>query len=333
MRNRELWWMSLFFLLVSALGVGAVFSVSVKGGWLCLLAVVLLGAGFAVFTGGRYRQLRRLSAYLAEVYSGGQPMDIRDSREGELSVLKDDLYKITCVLSQQARLLKKDKQELAQSLENISHQLKTPLTSLYVMTDLMAADDLPAEKRREFLTRTTEQLDRIQWLVTSLLKMSRIDANAVLFKKEPMNINHLIEKAASPLLIPMEVQEIDFQVDCPDEVLWRGDLDWTSEALGNVLKNCVEHTPYGGRIVVECCESPLHIQLTVTDSGCGIPQKDLPHLFERFYKGENSAPDSVGIGLAMAKMILQNQNADVFASNSQGAGACFTIKLYKQLIV
>lgn len=332
LKNREI---KLFFggyFVLSALTAGFCFYFSAPAGWACLALALILGEGFWLVTWWRYQQIRRLSSYLASVYSGGEALDIRDNREGELSILKNDIYKITRVLTRQAELLHQDKDYLAEALGNISHQLKTPLTSLYVMTDLLKAPGLPQEKRQEFLTRTTDQLDRIQWLVASLLKLSRIDAAVVTFKKEPVMITELLNRAVAPFEIPMEAKEIQLTKTGDAALCWTGDMSWTAEAVGNIIKNCVEHTPQGGSIWVDCVENPLHTEISITDNGPGIPPRDLPFLFQRFYKGENAGADSVGIGLAMAKTILQSQNADVFAENLPQGGAKFTIKLYKQVV-
>ena len=181
LRGREGKLATVHFAALSAAGTALCFAVAPAAGWICLSLCALLGAIFAAFTRRRYREIRRLSQYLASVYSGGKPLDIRDNREGELSILKNDLYKITCVLTRQAEQLHRDKDYLAEAMQNISHQLKTPLTSLFVMTELLRSPDLPADRREEFWQSTGQSLERIQWLVGTLLKFSRLDAEAVAF--------------------------------------------------------------------------------------------------------------------------------------------------------
>ena len=333
-RNREIFLLAVAWLLVSTAGaaLALVLAQSLTAAGLVLAVAVSLGAVYGVFTWWRYREIRRLSAYLSRVYSGGKPLDIRNNREGELSVLKNDLYKLTCVLTNQAEELYADRDYLAQALSNISHQLKTPLTSLFVMTDLLQNEALPPEKRREFVAGCNLQLERIQWLVTSLLTLSRIDARVIVFKQEPVPLDKLLHQAAQPLAAVLDAGERTLDINCPPELTWMGDYNWTLEALSNVIKNAAEHTPPGGRILVQAAENPLHIEITVTDSGPGIAQADLPHLFQRFYKGQNAHPGSVGIGLALAKTILQSQNGDILAENAPEGGARFIIKLYKQVV-
>lgn len=331
-RNKEIGLLVAAWSVIGGMGAVFCFSQSVIAGVAALSMVGLLGACYGWFTWWRYREIRRLCVYLSRVYSGGKPMDIRDNREGELSALKNDLYKITCVLDNQAEQLYADKDYLAQALSNISHQLKTPLTGLFVMNDLLQDDSLPPEKRRQFLASCNEQLERIQWLVSSLLTLSRIDAEVIVFKKEELWLAPLLRRAAEPLTLAVEQADITLEIHCPEGLRWQGDSNWTLEAISNIIKNAVEHTPSGGRIVICAAENPLHTEITITDSGSGISEADLPFLFQRFYKGRDAASGSVGIGLALAKTIFQSQNGDVFAANVPDGGAQFTIKLYKQIV-
>ena len=192
--------------------------------------------------------------------------------------------------------------------------------------------ELPPEKRREFLASSGEQLERIEWLVASLLTLSRIDADVITFKKEAVSISQLLAKAAEPLAAPMEAENIVLRNTCPPDIHWQGDGGWTAEALTNVLKNAVEYSPAGGTITVCVAENPLHTEIVVTDEGPGFAEEDLPFLFQRFYKGQKAQSGSVGIGLALAKTILQSQNGDIFACNAPEGGARFIIKLYKQTV-
>lgn len=332
MRNREIGFLTAAWLAASACCIGLGLACSMVAALAAGGTALVMGVIYAGFTAWRYREMRHLSVYLSRVYSGGKPLDIRDNREGELSMLKNDLYKITCVLERQAEQLYADKDYLAQSLANISHQLKTPLTGLFVMNDLLRDEKLPLAKRREFLNSSSEQLERIEWLVTSLLTLSRIDADVITFKRETISIDQLLAKAAEPLAVPMEAENIALSVDCPQDIQWQGDFSWTAEAVTNVLKNAAEHSPAGSTITVRVAENPLHTEIIVTDEGIGIAEEDLPFLFQRFYKGKQAQPGSVGIGLALAKTILQSQNGDIFASNAPEGGARFIIKLYKQTV-
>lgn len=236
------------------------------------------------------------------------------------------------MLKEQSALLKQDKIKLTNAISDISHQLKTPLTSMMVMTDLLNDDKLPVTKRTEFTHNIQIQLERIEWLVSSLLKLSKIDAETVKFKKEAVTVKQLIQKALEPLLIPMDIKEQTLSVKGSDEVTFIGDLNWTAEAVLNILKNCVEHTPEGGMLSISFSENALFTEIVISDNGKGIHKEDLPYIFQRFYKGRNAGADSIGIGLAMAQSIVRSQNGDIEVKSEENLGTSFIIKFYKQII-
>lgn len=293
---------------------------------ICFFCLFLM---FTLFTKQRYHSIEKLSHYLQNVYYGLETMDIRDHKEGELSVLKSDLYKITSILKQQSASLQKDKTFLADALGNISHQLKTPLTGMLVMSELLQQEDLPKAKRMEFIAQIQTQLRRIEWLVTSLLKISKIDAQAIEFHRSPVSLKQMLEKAIAPISIPMELKEQSCSLECQEHLLVLADENWCVEAFVNILKNCMEHTPHGGKLTIQCEDNPLHTSIKIRDSGCGIDHEDLPYIFERFYKGKNASSDSAGIGLSLSKMILLEQNASIEAESEAGKGSCFIIRFHK----
>src|SRR5688572_5996445 len=194
-------------------------------------------------------QLAGLSAYLRQIDAGDYALDVRDNGEGSFSLLKNDVYKVTVRLREQAELLQKDKTALSNLIADISHQIKTPLTSLGVLVDLLA-EDPPEEDRRAFVERLRAQLWRIQWLVAALLKLARLDAGTAAFKSEPVDVGRLIERALEPLEIPLEIKKQRLEVHGDAGTRFIGDLNWSAEALTNVIKNCVEHTPEGGKIEI-----------------------------------------------------------------------------------
>jgi signal transduction histidine kinase len=193
------------------------------------------------------------------------------------------------------------------------------------MADLLENDALPQEKRREFIENLRSGLARMEWLVLTLLKLARLDADAVTLKQEKIALTDLINRALLPLLIPVEVKDLTVAVN-GENIITACDIDWTAEALGNILKNAVENTPQGGKITVTYGENPLYTFITVRDEGPGIDRNDLPHLFKRFYRGKKVNPDSVGIGLALSMAVMRGQNGDIEAEN--GKGAVFTLKFY-----
>ncbi|WFR58715.1 HAMP domain-containing sensor histidine kinase [Anaerocolumna sp. AGMB13025] len=331
-RNKEIKILYLGAILIGIISVVSVSLLNITAGLITFGSFTAFTVLFICLTRKRYQDIKRLTEYLASIYSGQKQMDIRDNKEGELSILKNDIYKVTLTLYEQSELLKKDKIYLSETLSNISHQLKTPLTSMFVMTDLLGSAELPQDKKEEFLGKITNQLKRIEWLVTSLLKLSKIDAQTVMFKREQIPLRRLLEKAVEPLLIPVELKEQDLVINGTEDITVTVDVNWTAEALLNIVKNCMEHTPQGGSITITCQQNPLYTEITVADNGEGIDKEDMPHIFERFYKGKNAGPDSIGIGLAMSKTILNSQNGTVSAKAGKEAGTKFFIRLYRQVV-
>ncbi|AUS97026.1 two-component sensor histidine kinase [Clostridium thermosuccinogenes] len=330
-RNGEIRILLVSVSIISAILIAGGFVAGVITGFFVLLSVFLLCLVFFLFTAWRYRHIAKLSQYLRRISAGEYSLDIRDNREGELSILKSEIYKVTLMLSQYNEQLKKEKLLLSSQMADISHQLKTPLTSMMVMADLLRDEKLPEEKRREFTSHIHAQLERIEWLVSSLLKMSKLDAGVLEMNPREISARTLIEKALSPLLISMEIKDISYSITGEDRVI-KCDLQWTAEALINILKNCIEHTPEGGRIDISIQDNPLYSEIKIADNGPGISKEDLPHIFTRFYRGKNASPDSVGIGLAMSLSIIRNQQGDITVESKPGQGSTFFIRLYKSVI-
>ena len=278
----------------------------------------------------RYRKLQKLSSDLDKLLISGTPLPIREYNEGELSILANHIQKLTLRLTESAEAIKADKIYLADSLADISHQLRTPLTAMNLTTTMLRDPELSIEKRMELTGELRSLLTRTEWLVETLLKLSKLDAGTVKLAKDKVTIKNLLARASKPIEIPMDLRNQKLIINCTEET-FSGDLVWTAEALGNILKNCMEHTPEGGIITVTAQETALYTQIEVEDTGSGFDPKDIPHLFERFYKGSNASETSYGIGLALARTVITAQNGTVQASNGN-TGAKFVIKFYKQVI-
>lgn len=288
---------------------------------------------FAVFSvilfAQRNRKIKNLTESIDRVLHGNRSFKINDNNEGEFSILENEIQKMVVALKSQADELEKEKLYLSDSIADISHQLRTPLTSINLVITLFQSPDLTSERRAELLAQLTRLTRKIDRLVTVLLKISKIDAGTVKFEQKQVSIAQIIEKAAEPLAVLLDVRGQTLITKIEDEA-YIGDFAWTVEAIGNILKNCSEHTPSGGTITVSADETPVFTQITITDSGNGFDKEDLPHLFERFYKGKNSSSESFGIGLALAKGIIIGQNGTIKADNCFEGGARFTIKFYKK---
>lgn len=251
------------------------------------------------------------------------------NQEGQIGLLKTELLKMTTILKEKVELLNNEKVFLNNTISDISHQLKTPMTSLIILNDLMY-EDLPTETKIEFLDKIKSQLTRMEWLIKSMLKLSKVEAKVIDFKNEKVNINELIRKSVQPSLIPIELKNIDLTIFGNEEAYYNGDINWSTEALVNVIKNCVEHTPVNGTIKINFEQNPLYSEIVIKDSGEGIDKKDLPNVFKRFYKGKSSSKeDSVGIGLAMAKSIIESQHGDIYVKSEKNKGAEFHIIFHK----
>ena len=297
--------------------------------WL-ILTVLLLAA---LFLGQRRyyrRQLRKLNLDLDRLLQQGIPLPIDRYREGELSILANQMEKITLRLSENAQRVLREKEYLADSLADISHQLRTPMTAMNLAVTMLRSPELEHQRRMELTGELRTQLTRMDWLVETLLKLSKLDAGTITLAREPVPVRELIDQAAGPLAISMDVRDQQLRITCGEE-RFLGDLSWTAEALGNILKNCMEHTPEGGSICISAEETPIFTQIRIEDTGEGFPPEDIPHLFERFYQGRNAGEGSYGIGLALARAVITAQNGTIQAGNCE-TGACFLIKFYKQVV-
>ncbi len=278
----------------------------------------------------RNRKLQKLSEDLDRLLHDGTPLPISEYREGELSILANQLQKVTLRLLESAEQSQRDKAQLADSLANISHQLRTPLTAMNLTAAMLSDPNLTPQRRRELTSELKTLLSRTDDLVETLLKLSKRDARTVTMARESGAVRDVICRAVQPMEVPMELREQQLNVSCGEETL-TGDLVWTAEALGNLLKNCMEHTPSGGTISVTTEETALYTAITVEDTGPGFDPGDIPHLFERFYKGSNAAEGSYGIGLALARTIITAQNGTIQAMNGSN-GARFEVRFYKTVI-
>lgn len=330
MRNKEYKIMLAVMVAVSSVSSIVVFLINTVCGIICtLLSAVLIGV-FVFYTEKRYKQISQLNNYLALVCSGDYSLDIDSNAEGELSILKNYLYKVVVMLQSSNEALKNDKVYLADSLADISHQLKTPLTSMMVMTDLIK-DEQNSDKRLEFVGIIESQLDKMRWLVSTLLKLSKLDAGTADFHKTELKIADVIEESLKPFLLSLELKNIkvDKQIE---NYTFVGDKKWSTEAIQNIIKNCIEHTQGGGTLRIRAADSNVYSELVIKDDGCGIAPEDLPHIFERFYHGKNSSDDSVGIGLALSKEILSKEKATLDAKSEVGSGTEFNIRFYKTIV-
>lgn len=294
---------------------------------ICFILIVSLILSLLYF-GKIYKDIKDMTDYVYNS-SEGRNFEMKNrNQEGQIGLLKTELIKMTNILKEKVELLNNEKIFLNEVISDISHQLKTPMTSLIILNDLMY-EDLPKETKIEFLDKIKSQLNRMEWLIKSMLKLSKVEAKVIDFEKKEVKVSELIKKSISPSLISMEIKNIELTVNGDENISYIGDINWSCEAFVNIIKNCVEHTDINGKINISYEENPLYCEVVIKDSGEGIDKKDLPHIFKRFYKGKSSKDDSVGIGLAMAKSIIESQNGDIYVKSEKNKGSEFHIIFHK----
>lgn len=254
----------------------------------------------------------------------GKDVDPRDNREGVMSILKNDIYTLINIQKEQKDYAQTERDQLSEYLANISHQLKTPITSMMLMANLL--EDAPDAQREEFIFNIKKELTHMEWLVSSLLKMARLDSGVVQFKAVEVSVVELVKSAMEPLEVLLDIK--NQSIDVRNDMTISCDKRWTVEAFTNLLKNASESSKYDGKISVTCGENPIYSWIAITDAGEGIPRNKLQSLFKRF---ENSQGESgYGIGLPLALAIVRGQNGDIEVSpGGQGVGATFTVKFFK----
>jgi signal transduction histidine kinase len=289
------------------------------------------------------REIEELSANVRKLIDG-QNIDIRDNKEGALSKLCNDIHTLVIRRNEEVEALSRERDVLKNTLADISHQIKTPLTSIGIMADLLETSMsqsptglAPPEKQAEFAANIRKSLDRMEWLVSALLKMAKLDAGAIDFKREDISARELIALALEPLQILLDIRNQRVlesggaQKDCParEDVKLYCDCRWTAEALTNVIKNALEHSPEGGELIIDSGVNPICAYISVTDSGSGLSRAEIAGLFKRF---QGSRSDTgYGIGLPIALAIMRGQSGDIEVDGGAGgAGATFTLKFYRE---
>ena len=278
----------------------------------------------------RDKKINQITQYINEIKNRKYELDINENSEDELSNLKNELYKITVMLKEESEISKKDKENLKMSVEDISHQLKTPLTSITIMLDnLKDNPNMDENTKQKFIFEISKQIDWINWLVISMLKLSKLDANVVQFYEEKINLKKFINEIVKNLEIPIEIKNQQIVIEGNEKASFIGDYKWQQEAVTNIIKNCIEHNKDNGKIYIRYEENTLFTKITIKDEGEGISKEDLKHIFERFYKGQNSSENSVGIGLALAKNIIEKNKGMISCKSELDKGTEFVIKYMK----
>lgn len=316
--------------------------ISLTGFVICLFfsipaAFVLLTVSVALlviqlrFVSKRQQRLSELCDEIDKILRGAEHVAFDMFREGELSFLSSEVHKMTVRLREQNSALQQDRQFMKEALEDMSHQLRTPLTTMTLILGMLRDPGLSRPERTGYMHEMRDMLARMQWIVETMLSLSRIEAGAVTFRAEAISVSELISSAAEPLSITMELKSITLLTEAEGEPMLIGDRQYLCEAIVNLLKNCIEHTPQGGSITIKTSENSLFTGITITDSGDGIPPEELPHIFDRFYRGAHFSRSGFGIGLAFAQRIITSQNGSLQARSVLPHGAEFDIRIFKEV--
>lgn len=285
---------------------------------------------FYLYDKNKSKKIKEITKMISKINNRQFDIDINDFNEGELSILKNEISKTTIMLRQVADNSVKDKLNLKDSLGDISHQLKTPLTSITIMIDnILDSPDMDEKIRKKFLINIKREILNINFLVMSLLKLSKFDANVVKFNKESVYLKDIIIESIKNVSMIKELKNITIKVSGDDNIKLLCDFKWQVESITNILKNSIEHTSEYGTVEVNYSENKLYTRILIKDNGKGIDSGDLPHIFDRFYKGENGSDDSFGIGLSLSKTIIEKEGGSITVKSTPNIGTIFTIKYLK----
>lgn len=276
------------------------------------------------------KELKEINEYIKEVNNKNYSLKIEDNKDGELSRLRNELYKTTVILREAAENSEEEKEKLSIAIADISHQLKTPLTSIRIMLDNISDNpDMPQEIREDFIQDISKQVEHMSSLVISLLKIAKFDAGTIKMENEEIDAKKLIDSVINNLAILIEIKEIEVITKIDEKAIFIADYKWQQEALTNILKNAIEHSQPKSNIYIIVENTSIFLKIKIKDEGQGIKQKDLKHIFERFYRAKNCNEDSIGIGLSLAKTIIEQNNGYIKATSEVGKGTLFEIKYIK----
>lgn len=292
------------------------------------VTIIIIVCIFLIYNRKKDKELSEITKYIGEINKKNYTIDIDEMSEDELSILKNEVYKTTIMLKEIADNSSKDKLQLKQSLEDISHQLKTPLTSTLVMLDnLIDDEDMDKSVRQDFIRDIKRDVVNINFLVQAILKLSKFDANTINFIKSERLIKDIIEESIKNVSALCDLRNIQIEKNGDEEATINCDFRWQVEAITNILKNCIEHSKDDNKIIIKYEKNSVYSLISIRDFGDGILKEDLPHIFERFYRCKNASSESVGIGLALAKTIIEADNGNIYVESDNNE-TIFTIKYF-----
>lgn len=312
--------------------------VDIQSGSYATITIVIATAGVCVFgillcvVFIRYckkqrRQRLEIVKCLEKINNREYDLDLDGSTDDDMSLLKQEIQKTTVMLREYADNSMREKEILKNSLADISHQLKTPLTSILITTEnILDDDDMPVEIRRDFVMDIAHNAHSINFLVKSLLTLSMLDSGTVELKFKKESVNKIIDECISRTEVLADIRDVRIEKTVKNDFYLNCDFRWICEAVSNIVKNCIEHTDGGGYVRISAERNSVYSEIIISDNGCGISPKDLPHIFERFYKAQNSSPSSVGIGLSLAKSIVEKTGGYITVDSKLGVGSTFKLR-------
>lgn len=299
-----------------------------------VLAILIMGliVTFIIIRGKEKHdaEIDELIIQLNKINNGDYELKIEENTEGELSKLRNELYKTTILLKETAINSEKERNDLSNSIADISHQLKTPITSIRIMLDnIEESPNMDDTTRKEFIEEISKQVNWMSSLVISLLKLAKFDAGAIVMKDAEINLNELIDNVLNNIAILIDVKNIRVEKNINNNIYINADYNWQLEAFTNIIKNAVEHSKQNGTIYINVEDNLVFTRIKIRDNGEGISKKDIKHIFERFYKGQGSAESSIGIGLSLAKTIIEKENGSIKVQSEKGKETEFIIEYFK----
>ena len=293
------------------------------------ITIIILLILYIRYNHKKENDIKDIIKCIEQINKKNYELQIDSISEDELSILKNEIYKTTIMLKESAENSNKDKINLKKSLEDISHQLKTPLTSILVMLDNIIEDpDMDINIRNDFVRDIKRNVVNINFLVQALLKLSKFDANTVHFIKQENDLKTIIKESIKNVSPLCDLRNINIEYNAKEKSKIICDAKWQIEAITNIIKNAVDHSKNNSTVTINLINNNVYSMIEIIDKGEGISKKDISHIFERFYKGENATSDSIGIGLALAKTIIEEDNGSISVESNKN-GTKFTIKYFK----
>lgn len=292
-----------------------------------ILIIILI---FITYIYQKNKKLTEITKLIEKINKKNYSLDIDSNTEDELSILKNELYKTAIMLKEQSENERIDKINLKNSLEDISHQLKTPLTSITISLDnIIENPEMDEKTRLKFIHNIKREINNINFFIRTILKLSKFDANTIEFYRKETKVKDIIKESIENVSALSDLKNIKIQINGDENIKIKCDAKWQTEAITNILKNALEHSSENGTITINYKENKIYTSISINNKGSIIDKEDLQNIFKRFYKGKNAKEDSIGIGLALTKTIIESDSGKITVTSNNKEGTTFTCKYFK----